>query len=166
MVENLLIRSLGRHDGPPLATLLARIENFLPADREVAQELIDDALQSRNSGDYRVLVAVLDETVIGYVCYGPTPMTETTWDVYWLAADPTVRGRGIGRRLLHAAHEDILRQGGVTARIETSATEAYHGAASLYARIGYVLVSQIRDFYRAGDDLMTWICRLDEVQRT
>jgi len=34
----------------------------------------------------------------GYICYGPTPMTDGTYDLYWIASDPRVRGQGSAPR--------------------------------------------------------------------
>ncbi|MET0405981.1 MAG: GNAT family N-acetyltransferase [Cystobacter sp.] len=101
-----------------------------------------------------MLVADRDGTLVGYVCYGPTPMTEGTYDLYWIASDPTVRGQGIGASLVSGMEADLRRQSARIIRVETSATEAYGPTRGFYASMKYVEEARIRDFYKVGDDLI------------
>lgn len=119
-----------------------------------ALELIDSALQPTNR-DYQVLVAVRDAKLVGYVCYGPTPMTEGTFDLYWIASDPVVRGQGVGAALVSAMEGDIRRRKGRVIRVETSAMEAYGPTRGFYAAMQYKEESRFRDFYKPGEDLIT-----------
>ncbi len=118
-----------------------------------AIELVDLALQPNNP-DYRVLVADRDGTLGGYVCYGPTPMTEGTHDLYWIASDPTVRGQGVGASLVAGMEADLRRKSARIIRVETSATEAYGPTRGFYASMKYTEEARIRDFYKVGDDLI------------
>ena len=88
---------------------IRRIETFSPEEVECAIELVDLALTPNNT-DYTVLVADRDGTLVGYVCYGPTPMTEGTYDLYWIASDPTVRGQGVGASLISGMEADMRRR--------------------------------------------------------
>ena len=119
----------------------------------VAIELVDLALQPSNP-DYKILVADRDAKIVGYVCYGPTPMTEGTYDLYWIASDPTVRGQGIGASLISGMEADLRRQKARIIRVETSATEAYGPTRGFYASMKYMEEARIRDFYKVGDDLI------------
>lgn len=124
-----------------------------------ALELIDAALQPNNL-DYQVLVALREGKVVGYVCYGPTPMTEGTFDLYWVASDPAVRGQGVGAALISAMEGDIRRRKGRVIRVETSAMEAYGPTRGFYAAMQYKEESRFRDFYRPGEDLIILAKRL------
>ncbi len=126
---------------------------------ECALELIDLALTPQNR-DYQVLVAVRDDKVVGYVCYGPTPMTEGTFDLYWIASSPEVRGQGIGVSLVSAMEGDIRRRKGRLIRVETSAMEAYGPTRGFYAAMQYREESRFRDFYKVGEDLIILAKRL------
>lgn len=90
--------------------------------------------------------------VAGYVCYGPTPLTASTYDLYWIAVDPGAQGGRNGRALLAFAESDIARRGGRLLLIETASHEAYAATIRFYERAGYVLMSRIPDYYRPGDD--------------
>lgn len=118
-----------------------------------AIELVDLALQPNNP-DYKILVADRDGTLVGYVCYGPTPMTEGTYDLYWIASDPEVRGQGVGASLVSGMEADLRRRTARIIRVETSATEAYGPTRGFYASMKYTEEARIRDFYKVGDDLI------------
>ena len=126
---------------------------------QCALELIDLALQPNNP-DYVVRVAVKDGAVVGYVCFGPTPMTEGTYDLYWIASDPVVRGQGIGATLVAAMEGELRRQGGRLIRVETSAMEAYGPTRGFYESMKYQEEARFRDFYKAGEDLIILSKRL------
>jgi ribosomal protein S18 acetylase RimI-like enzyme len=126
---------------------------------ECAIELVDLALQPNNR-DYKILVADRDGKLVGYVCYGPTPMTEGTHDLYWIASDPTVRGQGVGASLISGMEGDLRRLEARLIRVETSATEAYGPTRGFYASMKYMEEARIRDFYKVGDDLIMLTKRL------
>ncbi len=153
------VRPLEPKDREPLAALIRRIETFSPEEVQVAIELVDTALQPNNP-DYSILVADRDGRIVGYVCYGPTPMTEGTFDLYWIASDPEVRGQGVGASLVSAMEGDLRRRNARLIRIETSATEAYGPTRGFYASMKYTEECRFRDFYKVGDDLIVLAKRL------
>jgi ribosomal protein S18 acetylase RimI-like enzyme len=91
---------------------------------------------------------------VGYVCYGPTPMTEGTYDLYWIASDPKVRGQGVGASLVSRMEADLRGRQARIIRVETSATESYGPTRGFYAALKYTEEARIRDFYKVGDDLI------------
>lgn len=124
-----------------------------------ALELIDAAL-TPNNRDYQVLVAIREAKPVGYVCYGPTPMTDGCFDLYWIASDPLVRGQGVGAALVSAMEGDLRRRKGRLIRVETSAMEAYGPTRGFYAAMQYKEESRFRDFYKPGEDLIILAKRL------
>jgi ribosomal protein S18 acetylase RimI-like enzyme len=146
------IRPIGAPERAPLAALLERIETFSQEEVVCALELIDAAV--KGSADYQVLVAIRDGEVVGYVCYGPTPMTDRVFDLYWIATDPKVRGQGIGASLVAAMEGDLRRRRARMMRVETSAMEAYGPTRGFYAAMKYVEECRFRDFYKDGEDLI------------
>ncbi len=126
---------------------------------QCALELIDISLQG-TSPDYLVLVAVRENRPVGYVCYGPTPMTDGTFDLYWIASDPNVRGQGVGAALVSGMEGDLRRRKGRLIRVETSAMEAYGPTRGFYAAMQYKEEARFRDFYKVGEDLIILAKRL------
>ena len=161
----LLIRLAASLRGP-LADLLARTREFTADEVEVALELVDAALAG--SRDYRFLVDVQDALVgegaagnlaptpRGYVCFGRTPMTQGTFDLYWIAVDPAFKGKGVGRALVSAMEEELAREGAYLVRVETAGAPEYAATRAFYDRIGYEVVARIRDFYAPGNDLVIY----------
>jgi ribosomal protein S18 acetylase RimI-like enzyme len=153
------IRPLQLRDRAPLQQLLTKDGLFTREEVSVALELIDAAL-AEPGGEYRVLCAELDGLLAGYICYGPTPMTEGTWDLYWIASHPETRGRGVARALAGRMENELRGVGARLVRVETSALDGYGAARAFYERLDYPVVSELLDFYKPGDDLLVMLKRL------
>ncbi len=141
--------------------MLQRTPQFNPDEVAVALELIDDSLHNPAS-TYLVLVAQ-DEAggaLVGYVCYGLTPMTAHTYDLYWIVADPDRIGQGIGFALQRALEDDLRARGGKMIRVETGSRSGYESTIRFYERTQYDLAARIPDFYHDGDDLLIFIRRV------
>lgn len=157
-------RPLEAADRDALWAALRSDGTFRDDEIEVALELIDAAAEG--SPDYGILVAVIDprgaahERVAGYICYGPTPMTEATFDLYWIVTHASSRGQGVAGALIAAMEADLRGRGGRSVRVETSQTEGYGAARKLYARHGYPEAARFADFYAPGDDLIVYYKKL------
>jgi ribosomal protein S18 acetylase RimI-like enzyme len=126
----------------------------------VALELIDLALTEAGAREYRVLCAESEGRIVGYVCYGPTPMTDGTWDLYWVVTHPDARGRGVARALVTRMEGELRGYGARLVRVETSKLDGYGAARAFYERLEYPVVARFADFYRLGDDLLVMMKRL------
>jgi len=131
--------------------MIARTSGFREDDVEVALELIDDNLARGPQSEYRFLVAADEDLVLGYVCYGLIPLTESSHDLYWIVVDPEHQRRGIGAKLMAAMREAILSMGGKRVYIDTSSTDLYAPARKFYESQGYTVTARFPDFYRDGD---------------
>ena len=118
----------------------------------MAEEVIDSYLHDSVQSGYYVLIAENSSHVAGYVCYGPTPLTESTWDIYWIAVTPEKQGKGVGSTLMEAAEKSIKGLGGRLAIIETSSIASYEKTRRFHIRQGYEMVARVPDFYAFGDD--------------
>lgn len=142
-------------DRGALTALVANVGVFSAEDTSCALELIDSALNSSHgAGDYQILIAAVAGELVGYICYGKTPMTQSTWDLYWLATDPRWQRRGIAAALCRAMEEELRHSGGRLVRVETSSTENYGAAQRFYESHGYPAVCRIPGFYSPTDDLI------------
>lgn len=146
------IRPMAHEDKARITKILRSTREFKPFEVDVAEELIDSYLQDPFGSGYHILVAEVDSTVTGYICYGPTPMTEGTWDLYWEAVAPEKQGQGIGSALMKSAEKEIVKAKGRLAIIETSSTPAYEKTRHFHLGHGYEIVACIPDFYAPGDD--------------
>jgi ribosomal protein S18 acetylase RimI-like enzyme len=135
-----------------LMQILKNTPEFKPFEVAVAEEVIDSYLSDPEKSGYNILIAEDDGEVAGYICYGETPCTVGTWDIYWVAVAGEKRGRGIGKALSEAVETAIKQARGRMAIIETSSTPLYENTRSFYLNRGYELIARIPDFYVPGDD--------------
>ena len=140
--------------------ILHSTPEFLPREVVVAEELIDSFLTSPQESGYHILVAETDGKVMGYICYGETPLTEGTWDIYWIAVDRTRQGKGIGRALMRETENKIRELKGRLAIIETSSKPDYNKTRRFHSSQGYSEIALIPDFYTVGDGKVIMIKRL------
>jgi aminoglycoside 6'-N-acetyltransferase I len=151
-----MIRKLKQDDVPLLKQMLERIPNFSEVEVEIAMELINIAGFNQNQTDYNIFVYDADGVILGFHCTGLRPLTEGTYDLYWIAADPQSGIKGIGKSLLDHAEDFVLRNDGRLILAETSSKESYQKTRSFYLKNNYLVVAQIKDFYSEGDDLMVF----------
>ncbi len=154
-----LIRPLEPSDRESLRDVLCSDGTFTADEAAVALELIDDAIANPAS-DYWVRIAVFPEAVDsgigGYICYGPTPMTDSTYDLYWIVTHAEARGRGVASALVRAMETDLGSRGATGVRVETSVKESHGAARRLYAALDYPETARFADFYSRGDDLIVY----------
>ena len=161
---NRIIRPLVAADRSGVFRILENAGNFTPAEVGIALELIDEWLElGEHSGYLTYVLEARDPEkaeVLGYVCFGPTPLTESTFDLYWIAVDKSKHRGGVGKRLLKFSEEEVVRRGGKMLLIETSSQETYGGTIQFYERTGYELVGKIPEYYKSGDDKLIFAKRL------
>ncbi len=149
------IRSIVPGDRSRIQEIVIAAGNFSEQEIATAMELVDEALRKGEESGYIIMVAETPERageIDGYACYGPTPLTEGVFDLYWIAVDPKTQGRGIGRLLVEYAEKDIRSRGGRMLLIETSSRDEYQPTIAFYQRTNYELAARIKNFYHIGDD--------------
>ncbi len=150
-----LIRAAKTADKAAVMALLVATPEFEPAEVPVAEEVLDASLAAPGQ-DYHTFVAEQEGQVVGYITFGATPLTQSTWDVYWMAVARAARGQGIGGALLRHAEEAIRMAGGHLILIETSSKPDYLPTRRFYRKQGYREFCRIRDFYAPGDHLVNF----------
>ena len=135
-----------------LADLLAATPEFTADEARVALEVIDDALAG--DPEYRELVDEAGDEIRGYICFGPTPVTRGTWDLYWICVSRSARKHGVGRALVAEMERRIAAERGRLVRVETEGSAAYEPTRAFYEAIRYERLATIRDFYDVGNDLV------------
>jgi len=154
------IRSIIPADREQLLRVVRLQTNFLECEVDVAMEVIDGTFDPAE--DYRTLAAVEDDSSIaGFISYGPIPLTENRYDLYWIAVDPARGRHGIGSQLLAAMEEDLRQAGPGHIYIDTSSTEGYAKARAFYEKNGYHIASLIKDFYREGDHRVLYLKKFE-----
>jgi len=155
------IRPMTGADKAAVMSTLRALPEFTAEEVVVAEEVIDSYLQNPPGSGYHIFVAEADSSVAGYICYGPTPLTEGTWDIYWLAVSPQRQGQGIGGDLMAFAEARIREKQGRLIIIETSGRPQYEKTRRFHEWQGYTATGRIADFYAPQDDKVFFEKRLD-----
>lgn len=146
------IRGIEKKDRPALKAILKAQEHFKPSEIQVALEIIDLALTQPNQGDYSIRVAEgEDGEILGYICYGKAPLTDATYDLYWIVVHPVFWNQGTGTLLLRYAEKDLAQRQARLLLIETSSLPPYKSPRAFYLKHGYKEVARVMDYYAVGD---------------
>ena len=153
----MVVRKTERQDFETIRSIVIATEVFNDEEIGIAVELLEIFLNDPNQQDYEIYSYIdSEEKVCGYICIGPTPATTGTYDLYWIAVDPSTQSKGIGTVLLNFT-EDVLRQrGGRLLIAETSSTAKYDKTREFYERKKFQKLAQIHEYYKPGDDLVIY----------
>lgn len=148
-----------------VAELLAATGVFSDSEMAVALELFDEALSAPATPgvqpDYNFLGAFTPaREVAGFACWGPTPDTDDTFDLYWLAVDPALAGTGTGTLLLSEIESRLRASDARMVVAETSSRDDYEATRWFYAKRGYTEAGRVADFYAGSDDRIIFTKRL------
>src|SRR4051812_9922402 len=135
--------------------MLRATKKFRDAEVDVALELFDDT-----TGDYEFVGLYEKDDLIGFACYGETPGTDRTNDLYWIAVHPEHQGEGGGSRLLDEVERRLTERQARLLVVETSARDDYESTRRFYERRGYREHARLSDFYATGDDRVIYARRL------
>ena len=147
------LRPVGRAQRARLERITAATGLFRPDEVAIAVELLDAA----GDDDYRFLGAYVDDELAGYACWGPTPGTTGTYDLYWIVVDPARQRAGIGSQLLAAVEQRLTTDNGRLIIVETSSRADYAPTRAFYERRGYARAATIPGYYAPGDDLVIYL---------
>ncbi|CUS87896.1 aminoglycoside 6'-N-acetyltransferase I [Candidatus Kryptobacter tengchongensis] len=149
------IRKLKNKDREKIIKILKETDMFTEEEINVATELIDEFLAKDEESGYEIYTAVDDaDNPTGYICFGKRPLTQGTYDIYWIAVEPSLQGNGIGKNLMKFTEQKIKEKGGTLILVETSSQEKYLKTRLFYKSCGYEEVARIKDFYKVGDNLI------------
>jgi ribosomal protein S18 acetylase RimI-like enzyme len=148
------LRPVGRAHRGRVEAVAQATGLFRPSEVETALQVLDEALAGED--DYRFLGAFDGETLVGFVCWGPTPGTVGTYDLYWLVVDPAQHGQGIGTQLLSEVERRLRTDDGRLIVTETSSRADYGATRGFYERRGYTRAATIPGYYAPGDDLVIY----------
>jgi ribosomal protein S18 acetylase RimI-like enzyme len=134
---------------------------FGSAEVGVALEVFDAATGNgrRRDPDYETLGAEADGVLVGWICWGPTPCTAGTFDLYWIVVDSAWQGRGIGGALVAEMERRLAGRARLIV-VETAGRPEYAPTRGFYDARGYQVRATISDYYAPGDDLVVYTKRI------
>lgn len=151
----MIIEQARPEDRQGILAVTAKIDIFTDEEKDTVRELWDE----REAG-YNFLVAREGGRLLGFSCYGERALTEGTYDLFWIAVDPSARRMRVGETLMRSTESEIRKGGGRLVVVETSGMEKYVSTRAFYESVGYAKEAIIRDFYKPGDDLVIYTLHL------
>ena len=131
---------------------LVRATGFFSGEEiAIARELVDERLAKGEASGYFFLFAEEGGRLLGYTCFGPIAGSVHSYDLYWIAVNPTEQGRGVGRKILAESERVMAGRGARRVYAETSARPQYEPTRAFYAACGYRQEALLADFYATGD---------------
>jgi len=158
-----VIRALADWDRPRVEAMTRDCGVFRPEEVLVALEVFDAALGigRKRDPDYETAGIEFDGALAGWICWGPTPCTLGTFDLYWIVVAPEWHGQGVGRALVAEMERRIAGRARLVV-VETAGRADYASTRAFYERLEYRVASRIADYYAPGDDLVTYMKRMED----
>ncbi len=153
------IEAATRNDYADILSVARNAGLFTSEEVEVVDELITKYYEGHPDG-YRFLSCRVAGKTVGFSCYGQHALTSGTYDLYWIAVDKSMHGRGLGRALSRRTLEEVKALGGRMLIAETSGLATYAPTRAFYDKDGWKCEATITDFYAPGDDLVIYIKRV------
>ena len=160
------LRHLSATDRGRIEEITRAVGLFREDEIPVALEVFDDAVGVGPRADpsgvategdpYEALGAEIDGILAGWICWGPTPCTLATYDLYWMAVDPALQGAGIGTALIREMEHRLAERARLIV-VETAGRPDYAATRRFYEARGYRTTATIPDFYAPGDDQVVFV---------
>ena len=148
------VRGITAADRIGVESITRAVGLFRDDEIPVAMEVFDAAVAG--SPDYTAVGVEADGRLAGWICWGPTPCTLATWDLYWMAVDPALHGFGLGTALVDEMERRLEGRARLVV-VETAGRADYAPTRAFYEARGYRAVGLIPDFYAPGDDQVTFV---------
>ena len=146
-------------DPQRISALVTATGVFTEEEARVAGELATTTLNGIET--YRFLFAERPGGALrGFVCFDRIPLSEVSFDLYWIAVAAEEQGTGLAQELLRRTAAFAKSKRGLWLFAETSSREPYARARAFYLRAGFDEVARFEDFYALGDDKLMFRLKL------
>ena len=153
-----MIRKMYPSDKDGVIRVLKSANMFTPSEVALAIEQIDIYLANPNQRDYNLMILESEDFQnIGFMSYGPAPLAEDVYNLYWIAVHPRAQGKGHGRELILWLEERVQSASTRMILVETSSLAMYKPTREFYRAMDFKKISRVPDFYKPGDDRITYV---------
>lgn len=134
---------------------------FYDFEIEVAAELIDLNLEKGTvASGYNFIIASENSKVVAYCCYGFDTCTQLSYNLYWIAVEPSYKNKGIGKKLMFEFEKSVEELGGSIIWLDTAGRKLYEPTRAFYSSLDYERVATLPDYYSPGDDKVIFMKRI------
>ncbi|HLP94970.1 MAG TPA: GNAT family N-acetyltransferase [Saprospiraceae bacterium] len=122
---------------------------------EMLDELISDYLNNPETEEIG-FTAIQDNEVCGIAYCAPEKLIDRTFNLLAIGVQNDLQGGGIGKAMMKFIENHLRENGSRILIVDTSSTPEYDRTREFYQKIGYTKEATIRDFWKEGDDKVTF----------
>lgn len=133
-----------------------------PDEIDVASNLVKLSVEDGNTiENYKVIIAeeYTDngaKIFAGYVCFAKVPCSLCTFEIYWIAVNKSIQGKGIGQLLLKEVEKTAISNSANKIILYTAGREQYLPTQQFYEHNSFKKEAVIKDYYSIGDDCLIY----------
>lgn len=147
-MKNLEIRNV-------LATDIEDLKAVLESSELFPSEYLDDMIANylNNPSCEEIWFTCTENNIpisLGYCA--PEKLTNGTYNLYAIAVNKELQGKGIGKKMMEYIERTLLDEGHRILIVETSSLDDYKLTRKFYENLGYHQEAVIRDFWNDGED--------------
>jgi ribosomal protein S18 acetylase RimI-like enzyme len=155
-----MIRPTEPNDTPELLAITAGTGLFTPADVETLREVLHEYHAEYAAQGHRCHTYEADGKPIGFVYFAAAPMTDRTWDLWWIVVNKKIQAKGLGGQMLRFAEDAARAEKGRLMEVPTSGLPTYENTRKFYLKSGYQVAGVLKDHYADGHDMVIFSKRL------
>lgn len=152
-----MIRPTTPEESNAIVALVEATGLFKVVEVHALREVLEDFHEVNHKHDHHAFTyEEAGGAIAGFVYYAPAPMTDRTWQLWWIAVRKDLQGKGIGTQLLHFVEQEIRVRHGRLIFIETGSPPQYEQTRQFYLKHGYERHAEFKDFYADGDSMIVF----------
>jgi ribosomal protein S18 acetylase RimI-like enzyme len=155
-----MIRPTVPADTPELLAITAGTGLFTDADVETLDTVLTEYHDETAAQGHRCATIEQAGKIIGFTYFAPSPMTDRTWDLWWIVVSKQIQARGVGGKLLRHAEDAARAENGRLMEVPTSSLPSYDLTRRFYLKNGYDVAAILKDHYADGHDMVIFSKRL------
>jgi len=155
-----MIRPTVPADTPELLAITAGTGLFTDADVATLDEVLKEYHAEHAALGHHCATYEQAGKIIGFTYFALAPMTDRTWDLWWIVVSKQIQARGIGGELLRHAEDGARADKGRLMMVPTSSLPSYELTRRFYLKNGYEVAGVLKDYYADGHDMFLFRKRL------
>ncbi|VTR97434.1 GNAT family N-acetyltransferase [Tuwongella immobilis] len=136
---------------------IAIAAGLVPAEYSAGlSDVFHQSLSGTSDSEQLWLTFVAESHPVGVAYVAPERWADGVWNMLMIAVRPHTQRHGIGQQLVAAIEARLQDRGARILIADTSGLPEFVGARSFYHRCGFHEEARIRDYWKVGDDKITF----------